>query len=212
MQISYSSDGGRSSISSSSLSLDGAPACARARRRGRGGRRRGAHSLATISSSSGAASARSLAPSQALTPLSFSPSSSLCCLLSFHTRRVLCVLSPAPARWPPPPPRTPAVGRSDGRCHRAAPSAAPWTHLPSSVDRRPTLGPSVLSRRPLCLSLSFPRWVSRLRPDRFPSLALASALPCMPPALMYPTAAATSALLLLRRLLSSSCSLSPLLK
>ena len=103
-------------------------------------------------------------------------------------------------------------GRSDGRCHRAAPSAAPWTHLPSSVDRRPTLGPSVLSRRPLCLSLSFPRWVSRLRPDRFPSLALASALPCMPPALMYPTAAATSALLLLRRLLSSSCSLSPLLK
>ena len=110
----------------------------RARRSTRGATR----SFATISSSSGATSALSLPLKHSLLSLSLSLSSSVSSVACFHsTLAVLCVLCSL-QRLP-----APDASLTDRRCRLAAPSvasfpssAAPETHLPSSVDRRPTLG------------------------------------------------------------------------
>ena len=106
----------------------------RARRSTRGATR----SFATISSSSGATSALSLPLKHSLLSLSSSVSSVACFHSTLAVLCVLCSLQRLPA---------PDASLTDRRCRLAAPSvasfpssAAPETHLPSSVDRRPTLG------------------------------------------------------------------------
>ena len=198
MQISYSR-GGRSSISSSSLSVDSAPAPAEV-----------APTRAFASISSSFPCATSALPLPLLkhslhTPLSLPLPSSASSVACFHSTltAALCVLSLQ--RLP---------GATNGRCRRAAPSVRrtrrshppprrELTFLHRSTGARRSVGFKPETSLLLLLSLlSFPRWASRLRADR----PRPSARPCMP---LIQGAAAPSALLLLRRrLLSSSSSLS----